>query len=247
MHRLYEKSEIWFAVSWIGVYVFGMSAADAASAAIGIKGLFSLIFALGLSLAALLWSKKHRLWDKYGLCLPKLPAARFLWYLPLAAAVSSNLWQGVGLSLSAAESVLTALTMLAVGFLEEFIFRGLLYKAMCRSGGEAGAAIVSSLTFALGHIINLFNANAAGILPTLCQIVGAAAFGALFVIIFRRGGSILPCIAAHSVLNALSVFSAAGEESTVWVSAAITLIAALYGLILLKMDEKERSRQHEEA
>ena len=48
--------------------------------------------------------------------------------------------------------------MLCVGFLEEVIFRGLLFTAIARNNIKS-AVIISSVTFGIGHIINLFNGS----------------------------------------------------------------------------------------
>lgn len=61
------------------------------------------------------------------------------------------------------ETALYVLSMLCVGFIEELIFRGFLFKAMAKDGIKS-AIIVSSITFGLGHIINLV--NGAELLPT---------------------------------------------------------------------------------
>ena len=118
--------------------------------------------------------------------------------------VSVNLWWGIGLQLTALETVLSVISMLCVGFLEEVIFRGFLFKAMCRNNVKS-AVVVSSITFGMGHIVNLL--SGAELAATLIQIVYAVAGGFLFTVLFYRGKSLWPCIFAHSAINSLSVFS----------------------------------------
>ena len=96
--------------------------------------------------------------------------------------------------------------MLCVGFLEEVIFRGLLFKAIAKDNIKA-AVVISSVTFGIGHIINLFNGSGMNLLNNLCQIVFAIAVGFLLVMIFYRGGSLLPCIIVHSAINTLCTFA----------------------------------------
>ena len=62
--------------------------------------------------------------------------------------------------------------MLCVGFFEEVIFRGLLFQALAKENIET-AVSVSSVTFGLGHILNLLNGSGMGLIANLCQIVGA--------------------------------------------------------------------------
>ena len=85
MNKLYEKSQLWFALVWIIVYVVGTSATDSFG-----KGL-TLVFHLLLSLTALLWLRKKGLFTHYGLCRSRVSASKFLYYLPLIALSSCNL------------------------------------------------------------------------------------------------------------------------------------------------------------
>ena len=236
MQQLYKKSEIWFAVAWIIAYVVGASVADNLSAAVGIGKIVTLPFLLLLSVVALQWIRKNGLQCRYGLCKPSLPAGKFLYYLPLAFLASCNLWHGACLNLPVPETILYMGSMLCVGFLEEVIFRGFLFRAMEKDSLK-WAVIVSSITFGLGHIINLFNGSGANLLSNLCQVFSAIAFGFLFVILFYRGGSLLPCILCHSTLNALSAFAnetAQTDAVQILVSAVLAGTAIVYTLILCK-------------
>lgn len=236
MRKLYEKSQIWFAMVWIGVYVIGVSIADGLSGEIGVEKSITLPFLAVLSAAAMAFIRKYGLQKEYGLCRPNAPAAKFLYYLPLAVVASCNAWFGLRINLPPAETALYVASMLCVGFLEELIFRGFLFKAMCRDGLRS-AIIVSSITFGIGHIINLINGSGADLVSNLCQVGYAIAFGFLFVIIFHRSGSILPCIAAHSAINALSAFAnreAMTPTLQLLTSAILAAIAVAYTLVLLR-------------
>ena len=134
------------------------------------------------------------------------------------------------------ETALYVLSMLCVGFLEELIFRGFLFKAMEKDGVKS-AIIVSSVTFGIGHIVNLFNGSGATLLPNLCQVVSAIAIGFLFVVMFYRGKSLIPCILAHQFINVTSFFaneSAIDNTTRIVKSIIICVIALVYACILLK-------------
>ena len=96
--------------------------------------------------------------------------------------------------------------MLCVGFIEELIFRGFLFKVLAKDNIKS-AIIVSSVTFGIGHVINLFNGSGMDLISIFCQIIFAIAVGFLFVTIFYRGGSLIPCIITHSAINTLSTFA----------------------------------------
>lgn len=234
MNRLYQKSKLWFAILWIILYVVGTGAADEISRSIGLEKSITLAYLAVLTAISVCWLCKNGLFREFGLCRPGLPAKRLLFYIPLVVMASCNLWFGVRWNYSPAESVLYVLSMLLVGFLEELIFRGFLFQAM-RSDSLKAAVIVSSLTFGIGHIVNLVNGSGAQLLPNLLQVCYAAAAGFLFVILFIRTGSLLPCIVTHSVLNALSAFAVAlNTWQDILVSVALCGVSIGYGLFVLK-------------
>ena len=159
-----------------------------------------------LRIVLFVFIRKNGLQKRYGLCRSSVPARRFLYYVPLVILASGNLWNGAALTCSPAETVCRVVCMLCVGFLEEVIFRGLLFTAIARNNIKS-AVIISSVTFGIGHIINLFNGSRMELVSNLCQIVFAIAVGFLLVTIFSRGGSLLPCILVHSAINTLSTFA----------------------------------------
>ena len=206
MKKLYVKSEIWFAVTWIIAYVVLASAGDNISADLGIEKIVTLPILIAMSAILYFFVRKNGLTEKYGFCKPQLPAAKMLYYIPLLVLLTANLWYGAAMNLSPLETVLYVLSMFCVGFLEEMIFRGLLFQAMVKNGVRA-AIIVSSVTFGIGHIVNLFNGSGAELLPNLLQVMYAVAIGFAFVMIYCRTKSLIPCILTHSVFNGLSAFA----------------------------------------
>lgn len=234
MKRLYEKNELTFALVWIGIYVVLFSLADALSAKIGIEKLVTSVVGLAMMLGLYIWVLKNGLWEHYGFCGFKGSAKDYLYFLPLVLLVSVNLWWGVQIRFTLLETALYVFSMLCVGFLEELIFRGFLFKALCKDNLKQ-AIIISSVTFGIGHIVNLL--NGAEFLPTLMQVCYAIAIGFTFTYLFYVSGSLWPCIVAHGVVNSLSVFSgdAAEQMALRWISAAaLCVIAVGYGIYLVK-------------
>lgn len=236
MHKLYEKNEILFSVILIIIYVVGASVCDTVSVAIGTEKILTFIFMLIYSTVLFIWMKKHGLYEKYGFCKPAVRARAFLYYIPLIAVVSCNLWFGVTMNFPPVETALYIGSMFCVGFAEEVIFRGVLFKAMCKDNVKS-AIIVSSLTFGIGHMINLINGSGAEFLPNLCQVCYAIAGGFMFVAMFYKSKSLLACIIAHSTMNSLSAFSneaSRGDVAQIAVAVVITLISALYSVYIFK-------------
>ena len=206
LKKLYGESEIWFAVAWIIGYVVLASTGDNVSADLGIDKIVTLPILIALSAILYFFVRRHGLTEKYGLCKPRLPAAKMLYYIPLLVLLTANLWYGAAMNQSPLETVLYILSMFCVGFLEEMIFRGLLFQAMARDGVKS-AVIVSSITFGIGHIVNLINGSGAQLLPNLLQVLYAVAIGFAFVMIYCKTKSLIPCIFTHSVFNGLSAFA----------------------------------------
>lgn len=231
MRKLYEKNALTFALVWIGIYVVLLSLAENLSDVLT-KNAAAAALCAAMTVFLFVWLGKNGLRELFGLCRPVGGARRYLYYLPLVAIASVNLWCGVTQKLPAGITALYAFRMLCVGFLEELIFRGFLYKALCREG-ETKAAIISALTFGIGHIVNLL--NGAAFVPTLLQIVYAVAIGFLFIVLFRHSGSLVPCILTHGVLNALSVFSLELDYRTQCIISLVLIVLAVsYSVYLLR-------------
>ncbi len=236
MKKMYDKNKLTFALLWIAAYVILCSAADNVSEMMGISKIVTTPVLLVISVVLIFWIFREKLNKELGLCKFAGKAKDYLYFIPLVALVTVNLWNGVRFNFSALETVLYIISMICVGFLEEVIFRGFLFKAICKDGVKK-AFIISSVTFGLGHIINLL--NGADILPTLLQIFYAVAIGFLFTLIFYKSGSLLPCIFTHGLFNAMSAF---GVESTGIEKVASCLvlcaIPAVYSLWIIRVKER---------
>ena len=231
MKKLFEKDEIWFAVLWIAVYVFGFSTADALSETVGIPKLFTIILGVGISLILYGFIRKNRLEKHCGLCLTKNSPKDFLYYIPLVFISSINLFGCTAAEKPFIETALFILSMVCVGFLEEIIFRGFLFKGMLCSIPKV-AVLVSSLTFGMGHAINLLMGEP--VPDTLLQLVYASAVGFCFTVVFLTSGSLLPCILSHIFVNATSIFAPETDFTGQIVLAAVqTVISISYGVWLL--------------
>lgn len=232
--KLYEKNEIRFAVAWIITYVILASAGDNISTIIGISKIVTLPILITLSAVLFFFIKRNGLTGKYGLCKPQIYSAKMLFYFPLIVLLTANLWYGVVLNESPLEVLLYILSMFCVGFLEEIIFRGFLFKAMAENGVKS-AIIVSSITFGFGHIVNLINGSGTELLPNILQIIYAMAIGFTFVMIYYKTKSLLPCIITHSVFNGLSAFSneaAMTPQRQIISGLLIAIIAGGYALYI---------------
>ena len=240
--KLYDKSEIWFAVVWIITYVALVSVGDNLSANVGILKIVTLPILAVLSMIMYFFVGKNDLTEKYGLCKPQISSAKMLFYIPLIILSTANLWHGVVLNTSPVETLLYILSMFFVGFLEEMIFRGFLFNAMAKNN-EKSAIIVSSVTFGMGHIVNLINGSGAELLPNLLQVIYAIAIGFAFVMIYYKSKSLLLCIITHGIFNGLGIFANDAimtPQKQIVLSVLVTIIASGYALyIALVVKERD--------
>lgn len=249
MKKLYEKSELWFALLWIIAYVVLASIGDNVSTALGVEKCVTLPILLVMSLLLFCFVKGQGLATKYGLCRSVISPAKLLFYIPLLVLLTANLWYGVALNGTPLEVVLYILSMCCVGFLEEMIFRGFLFHAMAKNGVKS-AIVVSSITFGIGHIVNLFNGSGAQLLPNLLQVIYAIAIGFTFMLLYYKSKSLLPCILTHSIFNSLSAFkntTAMTQTREVVSALLITLLSVGYALYLALAVKTPTTDPHEEA
>ena len=242
MTKLYKKNEITFTVVWIVAYVLLSSVADNVSADLGVAKSITAVLHVAMVLILFFWIRKNDLMDKYGLCRPSVPAKNFLYYIPLAVIASASLWTGIGLRFTVPKTICFVVSMLCVGFIEEVIFRGFLFRALEKDNPKT-AIIVSSLTFGLGHVVNLFNGSGRMPASSAVQIIFAVLVGFVLVTVFYRGGSLIPCIVFHSVNNAIGAFGAEGQTDprTEMIMNLILIVVVLGGylLYLYKIAPKE--------
>ena len=240
MINLFRKKEDIFAIICIVIYVLGYSVCDSISESIGIPKLITLIFGIVMSAVLFGFAKKNDLMEYLGLCRVEKSGRELLWFIPVIIFTTTNLWTGVALNATVLVTVLSILSMFCVGFLEELIFRGFLFKAMSKTN-MTSAIIVSSLTFGIGHIVNLL--NGAEFFPTMLQIAYACAIGFCFVMIFCVGKSIVPCIISHILFNSFSII--AGDRSMTMrliIIAMIMVLSLVYAFYLFRIFRRENKQ-----
>lgn len=200
MKKWYDRNPLSFALAWVIVYVLVIGTIRANYGETSTVHLAALCVLCALSLA---FVGVNRLWDTFG--LKSWPDnRRFLYFIPFVLLVSVNLWGGISAHDTGAAQVRAVLSMALVGYLEEIIFRGFLFRAMEKDGLKK-AIVISAITFGMGHIVNLLTGQ--GTLDTVLQMLYAIAIGFAFVLVFYKGKSLLPCILTHSLVNMTSRFS----------------------------------------
>ena len=236
MMNLYRKNPVLFAVMWIVIYVVVMG--NLRSLGDDSPAVLAGLAVICAGLALFIW--KNGLSEKHGLASWSENSRQMLWFVPLWIVASGNLWGGIRANYAMPGLAFAMVSMALVGFAEEVIFRGFLFKAMLDSGSEKSAIIVSSVTFGMGHIVNLLNGQ--GTSETVIQIAFAISVGLLFTLAFHYGGSLWPCIIAHSLIDVASVVSALeGLLHWIYLGVAFVVIVA-YSVYLVRTGKPHADR-----
>ena len=236
MIKLYQKNELTFAIACIVGYVLIVgnlrNLGDDSPAMM--LGLFA------ISLVLFLFVQKNGLMEKYGLAGWAKNSRQMLYFIPLWIVSSGNLWGGFSPRYQGLGLACAIISFALVGFVEELLFRGFLFKAMLKDGNVKTAIIISSVTFGMGHIVNLLTGHA--ILETLVQIVFAVAIGFIFTMVYYKCGSLLPLILAHSAIDVLSVFAVDNAVADGLFIGTTIVTAVLYCWYLSRLETPEVNR-----
>lgn len=240
MKKIWNKSEILFAVLFIIVYVIGNSLLDQVSRNIGIEMAATLPFDILLFIVMLVFIKSNGLSDYYGICKPKTSARKMLYYIPLLLISTVNIWFGIVFNKNFSEGLVYFLAMIATGLVEEILFRGFLFRAMAKKN-LTSAVILTSILFGIGHIVNLFNGKDMALLENICQVCYAVSIGFLFAAVLLKGKSLIPSMISHASFNALSVFAnePVHEKYLIPISVTLCVISLSAGIYYLKSRKSE--------
>ena len=242
LRELYKKNGILFALLWIILYCGIMTPV------IGKHGEDSIVMMLALLIVAGLifgFIKANRLEAETGLDGWPKDTRRYLYFIPMWILATGNLWGGVSLNYKGAGQVIAILSMLLVGFIEEMIFRGFLFRALLKTNSVLSAVIISAATFGMGHLVNLLSGQATK--ETVIQVFFAISLGFVFTLVYYKSGKLLPCIIAHSLIDAFSTVAAdsqMGDMIYVWTT---IIVSAVYCIYLWKLPgngfEEDRNEQ----
>ncbi|MGE7998606.1 CPBP family intramembrane glutamic endopeptidase [Lysinibacillus sp. NPDC093190] len=129
---------------------------------------------------------------------------------------------------SAQYVLILLLFVIAVGFCEELIFRGLVFKYLSAKGLKV-AIIGSSILFSIGHLANLFSGQ--DFLMTLLQVTYAFLFGLVCAEIVAKTKSIIFLIVWHAMHDFIA-FLTDSEPNVLSVSIYVFHCLVLMGLAI---------------
>lgn len=208
MHTDQGKKGLRRALIAIFIYIALVNVGDALGEAYGLGSVITAL--LVLALASVLVKKHAR--KELGLIIPSLSnLQKWVYFLPLALMVLVQWVAGLEPGIGAAGVGEAALLMLGVGFVEEVLFRGMLFQAIEKTSTTRRAVIISGVTFGLGHIVNLLRGYSASELAG--QIVLAIAIGIVLSLLMARTRSVVAGAVFHILFNFSGTVTNQGSES----------------------------------
>lgn len=115
------------------------------------------------------------------------------------------------------------LTCVVAPICEEFLFRGFIFTALRNWRGTLPAALITALLFGAVHV---------GSAPAL-DLVPLAGLGFALCLLYRRTGSLYPCIVVHSVNNSVA-FGTLAKWSWEW-KIPVLIVSSLAFIALLAL------------
>jgi uncharacterized protein len=140
------------------------------------------------------WPRSLGLWRSVLLAFGLFALANVIGKL-LGADKPTQLEQLINSSL-AARYTIAALAVLTAPFVEEFVYRGILFAAMQRLVGTVGAAVVVLGLFTIIHIPQYW--------PNFGVIAAIGLLSLALTIVRAYTGRLLPCIVIHLVFNGIT-------------------------------------------
>lgn len=230
LREMYQNKPVKFALLWIVFYCIVMTAMDGSK---NVDRPFNAAALIFVSVIIFAFVKASHLEKEIGLDAWPVDSRKYLYFLPLWVLTTGNLWAGVSLNYKGMGQVYAIISMMLVGFVEEMIFRGFLFRGLLRTNKETTAIIISAVTFGIGHITNLLIGQEIG--ETLIQIVYAVALGFVFTLVYYKSGKLWPCIIAHSLIDIFSTINAENDLiGMVYVCIAI-IVSVIYSVYLWKL------------
>jgi membrane protease YdiL (CAAX protease family) len=144
-----------------------------------------------------------------------------VWEVALNESTKEKLLEQLGANETVLLLVLSALlTTVIAPICEEMLFRGYIFGALSKWRGWLPGAAITGILFGAVHV---------GSAPVV-DLVPLAGLGFFLCVLYRRTGSLYPCIATHSLNNSLAFVSLEGWR---WWAAPLLMAGSLGAIWLI--------------
>lgn len=233
MLKLYTNKAVLHSLVWLILYLIINTIAGNLATSLELEThIVSALPNLLLAVVCLLYLIRTKISKNIGLFTkPNTDTKTMLFYLPVIVLPFLNLFYGINYELSIIDVLALLAMYIGVGFMEEIIFRGLMFEALTAKWNRYVVVIFISLTFAIGHIVSVV-AIGQSMPDTILQIINALVVGFMFMLIILASGNLTVCVIVHVLYNFLSSISMINSTNTSIIYANL-IITALYFVYLL--------------
>jgi len=244
LKKLYQNKAVSHSLVWLAIYLVLNTITGNIAGSMDIDtNMVSAIPNLALAIICFYYLRSTGIADDIGLLTkPTERASVMLYYIPLLALPFLNLIYGINSSLSATDVAFILAMYIGVGFMEEVIFRGLMFKALVKKWNRYIVITFISFTFAVGHIVSMVAVGQSG-LDTVFQIINAFVVGFMFMSVILASGNLTICIITHILYNFLANISMVGNTHKE-IIAVNFLITVLYFVYLFSRAKNSKAYFH---
>lgn len=202
-----------------------------------------LTFMLGFMVVAIvliIYIINNKKWKEYGFIPDKINKKELLYILPLFIIAFMPLITGVDMSIEISIVFYTITYMVFVAFVEETIYRGIIFNAL-ESKGNKFAIVLSAIFFGASHLLSISGGK--DIVETSYQVIFAIIMGMVLALVILLTRNIYFCIAYHLINNVIVSISLTSVDNDRFISYFIMIFAIVYMLLLIKIyASKSRSQ-----
>ncbi|MGN7416552.1 lysostaphin resistance A-like protein [Paenibacillus sp. SAF-068] len=151
-----------------------------------------------IAIVLIIYLTFRRKWRETGFrSLRSIPAGHAKYYIPLLLVLGTLALKGFG-ELSLSRVAFFIYFTLLVAFVEETIYRGLIFKTLLRKSAVA-AVVTSSILFSITHLLNALSGQQ--MKDTIMQLFYALLLGAALALLMLKNGNIVPLVLFHFIHN----------------------------------------------
>ncbi|MFS0874267.1 CPBP family intramembrane glutamic endopeptidase [Paenibacillus xylanilyticus] len=157
-----------------------------------------------MAVVLIIYLTVRRKWGETGFrSLRTIPVQHARYYIPLLLVLGTIALKGFT-ELTLTKVIFFVFFTLLVAFVEETVYRGLIFKTLLRRSAMA-AVVTSSILFSVTHMLNALSGQS--VADTMLQLVYALLLGAVLALLMLKNGNIIPLILFHFIHNLIQFLS----------------------------------------
>ncbi|OME68900.1 CAAX protease family protein [Paenibacillus odorifer] len=188
-----------------------------------------LISFIPIALVLIIYFTVKNKWSDLGFRpLNTISSGKWIYYAPLAVVLITISFKGFR-EISTSEVLFFIFFTLLVAFVEESIYRGLIFKTLLTKGAKT-AVITSSILFSITHLLNALSGT--DMTQILLQLVYSLLIGFVLTLLMLKNNNILPLILFHFVHNLIQFVGNDNTSEYMGIDLFILLVLAVHCLWL---------------